>query len=337
MAVTRLILHAGMHKTGSTSIQAALAAAGRRDFVYLDWQAANHSTLFTLLFEERPESYFAFRRRGLDREALAALRQRWLARTERQVARAGSRPVVLSAERIATAPPDAIERLRDWFAPRCDGIDVFAYVRPAVPWVRSMFEQAVRTRATEFALRWPHYRRSLAPLDRVFGRDRVHLRAFRKAALSGGDAVQDFAAWAGLAGVPQDGAARNTGAAAEAVALCLYYWRHVAGADETPDAFRASQRIVRRLRGLGDTPFHIAPALMAALAETHRADLDWIAARLGEPLFDPADLHPADPRSIALADTAGIEALAERSAGLVGAAAGGEALARALRALAVDG
>jgi hypothetical protein len=70
-----LILHAGMNKTGSSSIQKSLRALSGEKINFLKWKWENHSDLFMLLFQDKilREKYHIFKTQGwsaadLDRE-----------------------------------------------------------------------------------------------------------------------------------------------------------------------------------------------------------------------------------------------------------------------------
>jgi hypothetical protein len=77
----RVIVHIGMHKTGSSSIQHTLyQRLADASFEYADLGCANHSEQIHSLFSSSPERYHLHRKRGRSKEEIerfnADIRQR---------------------------------------------------------------------------------------------------------------------------------------------------------------------------------------------------------------------------------------------------------------------
>ena len=79
----RVVIHAGMHKTGSSAIQQHFFRRAGDDMVYAPWNEGNHCGLFILLFQDpalQPQ-YHGFLHRGpAFAERLPAMREEWSAR-----------------------------------------------------------------------------------------------------------------------------------------------------------------------------------------------------------------------------------------------------------------
>ena len=286
----KLILHAGMHKTGSTAIQHWLRRAKLADAHFFKWRNANHSDLFVLLFEDDPQDHPAFARPGYTRERALQDREAEKQKIRRQIDSAGKDVFVFSAERVSAASDAAVEAMRDFFAEFFPDIQVYAYVRKPSGFMTSMFQQHLKTGRIKlsFAELWPNYRRRLRRFDRIFGPENVHLRSYDALVARGTEIVGDFAQWTGLATAAPHNIVLNWSMSATGMALLYFYRKHVEP-DLTP-AKRA--RYDRYLLYAGQTipgeKFHIALEASAQDSEKVAKDLAWINERMGVAFDDGA-------------------------------------------------
>ncbi|WP_096788025.1 hypothetical protein [Rhodobacter sp. CZR27] len=298
----RMILHVGMPKTGSSSIQRHLHGTDLGHGVSLArWSEPNHSTLVWLLFqdEERLGDYHGFSARGPAFMAkLPAMKQRWLASLEEDCAASRNGTLILSGEGMATHACDsALHRLRAFLRDRAREVRVIGYVRSPRSFAASHFQQLLkggRISTLDVASLWPGYRERFARLDELFGRENVTLRPYDRDRLRDGDVVADFLHLAGLAPPAGKSPEANTSLSAEATAL-LYLQR--SRGEGFPAGFLgALQRnadFISRLRTIGRRKFDFSGELWTPVLEANRADLDWMEERLGASLPDRAD-----PRAI---------------------------------------
>ncbi len=289
------LIHAGMHKTGSSSIQQTLYDTEIAGLYYPKWPTGNHSGLVVLMFEDAPEEHHGFKAQGITPDELADRRARWQTRLTKALESGEHDRVILSAERLVASPPAALQRLKAFFEPYCDSFRVMAYVRPPVGYMTSAFQQRLKGDLDRIQLQWPAYRRSFEKLDQIFGRENVFLKPFYLRDMVGGDVVLDFAHETGLDLVPDQVARVNEGLSLEAVALLFMQRRFGKGfVRGFPGAPRANQAFIDALARIGTGKLELAPALTDPVIEANRADLDWIEDRLGAPLRDsaPKGAHP---------------------------------------------
>lgn len=289
----RVVIHAGMHKTGSSAVQQHFAGHPTPGVSYAPWNEGNHCGLFILLFEdpEKAARYHGFVHRGPEYIAqLPAMREEWLARLRATMDAAGNDTVVFSAEDISLPIyRDAVVRMRDFFAAWTDRIDVVAYARSPRSFAVSAFQQMVKDGLNRLAPEelWPHYRARFELLDQIFGADRVDLRTYDRAELIGGDIVRDFAAVLGVAAGGQIAPDVNATLSAEATAL-LFAQRKLG--DNLPTGFPGAQVanhvFTTRMSALGHSRFDFSDALWAPVMQRHADDMAWIQARMGRPLVD---------------------------------------------------
>jgi hypothetical protein len=198
---TRLYLHIGHPKTGTTSIQDYLLKnelllrargylyplAGRRHAARFA-----HFRLFPITLYHQDENNTA-------RRELEALR--------REVARERPAAVMISCEIAFAEQADCLkEAFRDF------DVSILYYIRRQDQWIASFYAQRTKyARMAEFrplrgmALEWiPPYLQTIHRFALAFGKENVHVRPFEKNAWFNGDLIQDFLREIGLdpAGFP---------------------------------------------------------------------------------------------------------------------------------------
>ena len=293
MGMGRCILHVGMHKTGSTSIQWSLNGFADERFLYarLGWNP-NHSAAIYSLFapnaRERRHARKVLERKGGD--YMSASRKA-LDQTQSE---AGQRTLIISAEGIGTIPAPGLAALRSYLRARFEDILVVGYVRPPGSALSSRYLH--RTKNTHIPLAevervYPHYRAFFAKLDDVFGADRVHLWKFDPGAFPEGCVVRDFCARLGI-DLPADRIVRRNEGLSRQVVSLLYTYRTFAGRLGWPPVDSVTRKALRRL---GGDRFRLSPDLIRPVLARHRLDIEWMEARCGQSLHeDLGEYRPGD-------------------------------------------
>jgi hypothetical protein len=195
----RLVIHIGMHKTGSSSIQATLQAnagtlaqAGVRVFRLHE----NHSAPIVALFSRQPDRFSALRHYRLDRGWRLRVYRLLVAAALRRSLRARGDTLIVSGEDIGLLSSDEMRGLRDWVSPYVDEVLVYGFVRSPMSFANSAAQQRLRGGA---ALReivekppLPDYRRRFSGAIDAFGLERMRLRAWQPSEFVNGDSVLTF-------------------------------------------------------------------------------------------------------------------------------------------------
>ena len=294
-----IIVHAGMHKTGSSSIQETFAKLDGNRVDCAPWRAANYSALFFALFHPYPEEQGGFRFSGIGPDGIEKLRNKWGKRLrqmlERRREQQATRPMIISAEVVVSysrGGEEAVKKMADYLRSHSsEDVCVIAYVRPPRSFISSAFQQRIKA-GIEINLAnlkiWPHYRERFGKLDRVFGPENVTLKPFQRERLEGGDVVLDFAREIGITLDPGEVVRTNESLSLEAVAML--YVQTWFGDRFEPGTRREAQRrrsFVNRISRLGSRRFVLSDNLTNPLVEANRTDLDWMEARLDAPLSEP--------------------------------------------------
>jgi hypothetical protein len=287
-AVTAVVLHIGLHKTGTTSIQETLAAhrdlLAARGILFPASLPANHSQFVYDAFSAAPERYHANLARGLDAAAIAARTAATVEALRREIAAKRPATLVLSAEDACTLSEAEVARLAEVLPGLVERPEprVLLYTRHPVTYVESAVEENIRgngltlerAKAIHIAGTADRYRTIAARWGAVFGERAVELRAFETAAAGPGGLVGDALAAIGTTAEGIGQVRANVSVAGEIVRFLAE--RNARGA---PPLAPADARLLFALRGTR------ADLLTAAdrqrIAERAAADVVWLAERWG--------------------------------------------------------
>ena len=284
----KAIIHAGMSKTGTSSIQQTFARLNHPDIFYPE--GGNHSSLTALLFMKDPMKFAGFRSRGLTSKELMELREerkRYLLKNIRKRRRKHATHFVLSSEHISSLAQGKMVKLRKFIERRFDEYEVVVYVRPPMGYMTSAFQQRLKGNLTDIELVWPKYRRRLEVMDKVFGQERVTFKLFKRDALYKGDVVADFAKFIGFEIDEDKIINRNESLSLDATALLYVQRKYAHGfVQGTDKAVRENFRYTDFLRTLTGEKLKFSNELLIPLVEEYQEDLNWMESRIGQRILD---------------------------------------------------
>ncbi len=282
----RLVIHVGMNKTGSSSIQSTFSRLNNPEYSYVDWKSPNHSPLHILLFQDQLQlaNYHIFRAKGPKfARTLPEMRAKWTDKLSRQLSQIEDKTVLFSAEDISNPIFERANReALKFFRAFANEIDVFGYARPPGSFMSSAFQQ--RLKGGTVALKaFPQYRARFQMIDSVFGQDNVTIREFARSRLLNGDVVQDFAQVAGLPMPAQHQIVRaNEGLSLEAVALLYVQRKYGAGKVQGfAQANQVNRTFINCLATIGNGKLVFSERMLAPLLDEIRDDIAWMEQRMG--------------------------------------------------------
>ncbi|MEC7760736.1 MAG: hypothetical protein VX874_02335 [Pseudomonadota bacterium] len=286
----RVILHIGLPKTGSSSIQASLSGVDTGDVRVVRFgETLFHNVALATLLSDDPAGMRQHLNRGHSPAEVAARRARWDAAFGAELARP-TPTLVLSAEVISNAGPAKLHALADRIEASGRRLELFAYVREPI----GLYASALQQRLKLFD-RLPRdfdpfqYRKRLEPwLDRL-PRDQITLRDFVPEALTGRSPVQDFAAHCGIPPEAFTEKRRNESLNAEVTKLLWIFNDAMPISTGRPRLAEARKRLLRLLKQNIDGP-RFAPPVACIDPVRLGEDLDWLAANTGidyRPSVDP--------------------------------------------------
>ena len=196
-----IVLHAGLHKTGTTSIQIALNGYDDGHTAYADLGEVNHSNILKTLFADDHMAAF-WERLGYDRAGIARLVDVYRDRLEGQLGRDVER-IIISGEDIAVLDEASLGRLKTFLEFHCSDIQVVVFVRNPVSMVPSLIQEHVKHADMSWAVQdGPYPYRISDRVERiveVFGARNVRICRYEDAGTAtGGDVVRYFGELLGL-------------------------------------------------------------------------------------------------------------------------------------------
>jgi hypothetical protein len=307
----RIVLHIGLHKTGTTTIQNVLHADRdlllREEGVLYPSLAPNLSTPLGTIFRDEPHKQAANRMAGLTNEEVAARREGYLSSLEDEVSRGGWEALLLSAEGVSTnlSEPE-LARLRGWGERYADAWTVLAWVRHPVDWARSVVQQ--RLKAGEDTLQkmyqdppGPNYRFRISKFISVFGRENVRVFDYGAATASPGGILGAFAEQAGLSASTRDlltsrTERHNESLSMEAVRILdsLNRQRPAFVGDERAPGRSGPGRELAYLSRIKGRRFDLPGAVKEEIRSRSREDVAWLNEAFGLDLYRDV-LEPAPP------------------------------------------
>lgn len=282
--MSKLIIHIGMPKTGSSSIQETLfAKGGHGDFYYTDFGVANQGGKLRSYFSDDSHEWPGHQASCRSPDQVKAFNEAVGVEIEKVKAQGGCQ--IISGEDIFHMDEAALSRMRDSFCESFDQIKIIGYVRSPASFMASAFVQFIKNHnQTTLNVKqlWPQYRAKLEKFDRVFGRENVVLRSFDNGKLIDGDVVQDFCHFVGAPIDTAEVCRVNESLSLEATAALFVYRREGPCYQPYPDKPVDNNRLVNLLAGFGERKLRFADSLIRPVIEREAADLEWIESRLGE-------------------------------------------------------
>jgi hypothetical protein len=278
------LVHFGMHKTGTSSIQESLfqRLADPR-FHYVNLGMANASTGISMCFRADMGGYGTFVKRGVHAGNLPRFREKAVGLLRAEMEACAKKIAIVSGENISQLEEAELRALHGFMAGRDRPVTAVAYVRRPKEYMESAFQQRVRGGLDSLVASklYPGYRNRLEKFDVVYGRDNVQLWLFDPKRFPGGCVVQDFCARLGIAFRPEDAIRVNDGLSLPALSLLFAYRKFGPGFGVGPSVLYENRLLVNRIRTLPGPKLRLHSSLVAPVIAGQREDIEWMEARLG--------------------------------------------------------
>ncbi|MDP2902987.1 MAG: hypothetical protein Q8N96_07730, partial [Methylovulum sp.] len=281
----RCVIHIGMHKTGSTSIQVSFCNhLNNPEWRYAQLGHANHSyVLAKILRQDLPGGDAAI---GLGPLSHNEILDKFINGLGQE-----GENYLLSGEWLSSAVGvSKLTELRDLLLLHVDKVTIVGYVRSPKSYMESSFQQHLKmdTLKLNFTALCPRYRHRLEPFDLAFGKENVMLWKFDPATFKNHCVVQDFCDRLSIAFPEKLIKRRNESLSREAIAFLYTYRKHINGKDGNK-AFSVKENIklVNYLAQLKGSKLRFASEVIKPVLDANQADIQWMEQRIGEPLIEP--------------------------------------------------
>ncbi|SIS96388.1 hypothetical protein [Paracoccus saliphilus] len=267
-------LHAGMPRTGSTSIQNALLSFKSDRIRYADLGQANHSAPLICSFSESPQDYHVYRNRGLTDKQIAEEVDRHMKAVNSAVLEDGD--VIFSSEGIVDhLKPHEIKAMAKFLRDHSERVQVIIYVRPLASLAASQMQQRIIDGLKNFTIPAPQYRKRFQPFINQFGRKNVQFVRYSRDDLIGGNVVSDFAERVGVDEVRLSTPIRNDPWSVEAIGTLYAFNKFTAPQLDGRKKSEALHKLMQNLSGVTGRRFDLSRELIEQHIEKHRGAVEW--------------------------------------------------------------
>ncbi len=273
----KCVLHIGMHKTGSTSIQCFLdkyRSCLGDGVVYADLGFLNHSMVFQFGFMKDPGSLALIANMKLSGEEMDKKRFIFRNKIEESL-ESDFKVIFFSGEGICHLSEDELINLKSKLLEYVDEIVVFAYVRPVVAYMSSAYQQRLKLKCIDISSSLaPNYKNRFSKFETVFGE--VTYKIFEAKSLLGGDVVKDFCNNFGLPYYPIESA--NSSLSLLSIKFLYHIQNNVS---LTSNVTPKPGIFTRSLKVIGKEKFYLPSYLVEEVLEKKSSDIAWMNERLG--------------------------------------------------------
>jgi len=188
----KIILHVGLHKTGSSSIQ--LTATNNRKLLenngilYPELDSSNHSISFYSKFSENRDSYHINLKEGLSLCDINKKNEKWFSKLKDEILLSRCETILISGEDISVLSVKELTELKVWFHENIKGViefEIIMFAREPINWACSNIQELVKNGIKN--IHDAHALGYLQSIDEkqekfftVFGESNTHIYSFDK-------------------------------------------------------------------------------------------------------------------------------------------------------------
>ncbi|QHD50385.1 hypothetical protein [Vreelandella aquamarina] len=291
------IVHIGMPKTGSSTLQEAFDK-GLNDsrVLYPKFPESNQSGRIYGLFVKNYLSYHFLAAQGVnDKEKLQLFRDKSRKILHDAFCSENKSIILLSGEDLFHMTEEEVINFKNFLDPYFKKIVIFAYVRPVKSLLESAFQQLVKYHKKNNLDPSSLYHRykNFENFDKAFGSNNVLLYKFSKGDLIGSDIVLDFCKKLGLEDTYSDGKIFNESLSREAVAvLFTYHYHQKINSDFGDKKYLVANEFVELLRGISGHSFKFSSKYYERVMLQFESDYSWIKKRISDDFYE--DIYADD-------------------------------------------
>lgn len=290
------IVHIGMHKTGSSSIQHSLYRMTESEtFCYFDLESPNHSGRIFSMFSKTKMSH-AHKKLNRTENDIVNFNLETKNMLISNIKKCNKDVMIISGEAISILSKNELEDFRDFLYQYFQKITIVGYVRTVKSYIESSFQQIVKGGVGHFIVAnlYPDYRDRFEKFDLVFGPENVKLWKFDPKSFPNGNVVMDFCNRLKITIKSEQTVRVNESISKEALSLLYIYRKYGAGYGIGTNVIRENNMLITSLKDIGKTKIKFSPSLIKPLIENNQEDFLWMEKRLGEKLTENMSLGVDD-------------------------------------------
>ena len=278
-------VHIGMHKTGSTAIQAAFHGYNDGKIAMLDLGRPNHSWPMQAVFSSGVSRAREGLRNGVkadDIDATAAsLRNSIITQFQ-----ASTCDFIITGEGLSTRLSAAdIADLKVFLANWFQKVQVIIYFRDPASFMRSAFQQLVKGSELAFDLDLvrPNYRKRTRGWMTQFGKENVTVVLYDRKAFAKGSVVHDFAQRIGVEVSHVSHVSKNESLHAEGLAICYAIRNELAEGNLSLLRWAGLRADLLLAPNFGTRKFDFSETLIAEALDKQKEDIAWAEEMMKQP------------------------------------------------------
>ena len=283
----RCIIHIGMNKTGSSSIQNALAISIEdEDFKYTQLRSPNHSASIASLFMQNPEAYHTHVKRGFTEDQVKDFNTKTLYMLEKSFTTSLSQNHIISGEDISKLKETELLTFKFYLERFFREIIIVAYYRLPHAFIQSAFQQRVKGGLNHFHIQnmYPKYKQIFEKFDNVFSKENVKLWKYDISLFPNHDVVSDFSNRLKIRINYEKPIKMNKALSLEGLSLLYCYHKFGNGYGVGKRVIKENDLLIEYLNKLGNTKFEFSYALTEPIVNLNIKDIQWLEKRLGQDL-----------------------------------------------------
>jgi len=292
---TNCIIHVGMGKTGSTSIQISLNNYKDNKFYYARLTVeGNHSYPMYVLFSKNPCKHWYFRQFPI--RELKKMKKEAFLLLMRSIIKGKEKNLIISGENILLLKKEELKNLKEFLSLYYDKILIYGYVREPLGYISSGFQEILKNKPISLNQLWkiyPFYKKTFQKFYKIFGEENVILKKFAPEKFPDGCVVKDFCNTLGIS-LKEDKIIRANVSLPKEIVNLLYIFRnhfHKIMIASYQVRFLIDLLSKKILKDIKFTPFKLSKKLIKPIIEKNRDDIRWIEGKLGEPLIEESLLE----------------------------------------------
>ena len=279
------IVHIGMPKTGTSSLQHALFEGLKesRNAYYANLPTPNHSPQLFSLFHSHPEIHNVNLGKSeqeieqYNKKNLKLLIDGFL-RDERDIE-------IISGEDIFHIDEAGLLNLKEFLQTYFEKIIIVGYVRFLKSFMESSFQQLVKyhfLNTLDESKIYPFYKNKLEKFDNVFGEKNVLLHIYEPKRFPDEDITLDFCKRFNIDIEHDKKVTTNQSISKEAISILYTYNKRFLDSEVSKTDLMRVNRLVDMVSSIGDSRFRFSKNYIDKVVEKRRDDIEWIGIRLGE-------------------------------------------------------
>lgn len=281
----KLVLHIGMHKTGSSSIQETLHHNLNDENVhYIKFSNPNHSGVLRRIFKEDLQNDHLVKFQNISREKFLEKKEKDKLILIDKINLSEPKNCILSAEEISNFTQNELLQMLRFFNSYFNKIVIIGYVRSPKSYIESAYQQILKggiRKNFHLSNINPPYKLRFEKFDKVFGRENVYLYKFDPNSFPQKDVVLDFCDKIGIKMSKNKTIRINESLSLEAISLLYIYRKFYKYTGKEKTRFNSNKKLIEVLTTIGTKKFKVSNQYMKQVLERNNENIMWMEDRLG--------------------------------------------------------